>query len=176
VRQAFTEQRGVGLVLGPPKSRASRRIVSVPAAVLPAIREHLAAFVDNDPEAFVFTGPSGRPIWRGNLNKMVNWRAAAANVGQPALHFHDLRHTGNTLAARTGASTRDLMARMGHDSPQAAMIYQHATAEADQTIADALHEAVEAERKRARRARKKAPGKKPTKRRPARDEDQGDAA
>jgi len=38
------------------------------------------------------------------------------------LHFHDLRHTGNTLAARTGTSLRDLMARMGHDSPQAALL------------------------------------------------------
>jgi integrase len=174
VRQAFTEQRGVGLVLGPPKSRASRRVVSVPAVVLPAIREHLTAFVDTDPEAFVFTGPNGRPIWRGNLNKLINWKAAAANIGQPALHFHDLRHSGNTLAARTGASTRDLMARMGHDSPQAAMIYQHATAEADQAIADALHEAVEAERKRTRRAGNKASKKKPPKLRSASDEDQGD--
>ena len=59
--------------------------------------------------------------------------------------------TGNTLAARTGAGTRDLMARTGHDSPQAAMIYQHATAEADRSIAGALHAAVEAERKKARR-------------------------
>src|SRR4051794_20678661 len=47
VRQAFTEQRGVGLVLGPPKSRASRRVVSVPAVVLPELREHLAAVEDD---------------------------------------------------------------------------------------------------------------------------------
>ncbi|MET9313649.1 site-specific integrase [Kribbella sp. NPDC003505] len=47
VRQTFTEVRGVGMVLGPPKSRAGRRAVSVPAAILPALREHLAAFVDD---------------------------------------------------------------------------------------------------------------------------------
>ena len=176
VRQAFTEQRGVGLVLGPPKSRASRRIVSVPAVVLPALRDHLAAFVAEDPDAFVFAGTSGRPIWRGNFNKLVNWRAAVVKIGQPGLHFHDLRHTGNTLAARTGASTRDLMARMGHDSPQAAMIYQHATAAVDRAIADALHKAIEAERKKAKKAGKKAPGTKTRKPRPGPDQDQGDAA
>jgi integrase len=55
----------------------------------------------------------------------------------PGLHFHDLRHTGNMLAA-PGASLADLKARMGHDSARAAMIYQHATAEADQAIAEAL--------------------------------------
>ncbi|MFI7647708.1 integrase [Micromonospora sp. NPDC049460] len=65
---------------------------------------------------------------------------------------HDLRHTGNTLAARTGASTRDLMARMGHDSSQAALIYQHATTEADRAIAQALHEAMRVDRKKAKKS------------------------
>jgi integrase len=36
-----------------------------------------------------------------------------ASIGAPGLHFHDLRHTGNHLAARTGATTKDLMTRMG---------------------------------------------------------------
>ncbi len=54
------------------------------------------------------------------------------------MRVHDLRHTGNTLAARSGVSTRDLMARMGHDSVRAAIIYQHATTEADARIAATL--------------------------------------
>ncbi|MEU5950460.1 tyrosine-type recombinase/integrase [Micromonospora sp. NPDC047465] len=91
-------------------------------------------------------------MWRGNLNKLIGWKAAVGRVGQPHLHFHDLRHTGNTLAARTGASTRDLMARMGHDSSQAALIYQHATTEADRAIAQALHEAMRVDRKKAKKS------------------------
>jgi len=63
-------------------------------------------------------------------------------VGLPELHFHDLRHTGNTLAAATGASTKELMSRLGHASAQAALRYQHATRERDQAIADALSEMV----------------------------------
>jgi hypothetical protein len=47
-------------------------------------------------------------------------------------------HIGNTLAAAAGVSTRDLMARMGHDIVSAAIIYQHGTREADHVIADAL--------------------------------------
>jgi integrase len=46
-----------------------------------------------------------------------------AAIGAPGLHFHDLRHTGNTLAAAGGASLRDVMDRMGHDSVRAAMMY-----------------------------------------------------
>jgi hypothetical protein len=34
------------------------------------------------------------------------------------------------------------MARMGHASPQAALIYQHSTAERDRVIADALGEMI----------------------------------
>ena len=64
----------------------------------------------------------------------VRWRC----LGLVGVRFHDLRHTGNTMAARSGASTRDLMARMGHDSVRAAIIYQHATTEADVRIAAAL--------------------------------------
>jgi hypothetical protein len=62
--------------------------------------------------------------------------------------------SSDTLAAQTGASTRDLMARMGHDSPQAAMIYQRATAEADRAIAEALNAKVRADRKKARKVKK----------------------
>ena len=61
-----------------------------------------------------------------------------AAVGATGLYFHDLRHSGNLLAAASGASLRDLMNRMGHDSMRAALIYQHATQKADRKIAQAL--------------------------------------
>ncbi len=54
------------------------------------------------------------------------------------MHFHDLRHTGNTLTATAGANLRELMTRMGHGSTRAALIYLHSTDERQQAIADAL--------------------------------------
>ena len=69
-------------------------------------------------------------------------------AGLPAgFHFHDLRHTGNNLAAASGASTRELMHRMGHGTMRAALIYQHATGERDREIADALQFRIERELK-----------------------------
>ena len=65
-------------------------------------------------------------------------RARLAEVDRPDLHLHDLRHSGNTWAAATGASTAELMARMGHASPVAALRYQHATEKRDRAIAPAL--------------------------------------
>jgi hypothetical protein len=69
-------------------------------------------------------------------------------AGLPAgFHFHDLRHTGNNLAAASGASTRELMHRVGHGTMRAALIYQHATGERDREIADALQFRIERELK-----------------------------
>ena len=70
----------------------------------------------------------------------MKWHELVAKIGVPTLHLHDLRHTGNTLAASSGASLKDLMTRMGHDSPAAALIYQHATREADAAIAIAMND------------------------------------
>jgi integrase len=136
VRRAYVEVRGQGLVAGLPKSRAGVRTVSIPGAVVEVVREHLAEHAATG--TLVFTGTNGAALRRGNFNQLVKWRKTVADLGLDGLRFHDLRHTGNTLAARSGVSTRDLMARMGHDSMQAAIIYQHATAEADARIVAAL--------------------------------------
>ena len=136
VRRAFVEVHGKGLVAGPPKSRAGRRKVAIPPSVVDAVRLHLAEQSGVGP--LVFTGPKGAPLRRGTFNNLVRWKEAVSKLGLDGLRFHDLRHTGNVLAARSGVSTRDLMARMGHDSMQAAIIYQHASAEADARIAASL--------------------------------------
>jgi integrase len=69
----------------------------------------------------------------------VKWAAAVNKAGLPAgFHFDDLRHTGNNLAAAAGASTRELMHRMGQTSMRAALIYQHATSERDREIAEGM--------------------------------------
>jgi integrase len=79
---------------------------------------------------------------------MSAWPQAVMSVGAEGLHFHDLRHTGNTFAAAGGAGIKDLMARMGHDSERAAMIYQHQARGADKTITSAIDVHIVAERGR----------------------------
>ena len=121
-------------------------VVGVPAVIVPALREHLAVFVQPEPGALVFPGPMGGPLRRGNFNRAVGWSNVVVAVGAPGLHFHDLRHTGNTFAAATGAALKDLMARMGHDSERAAMIYQHEARGADAAITGGIDAHVQAER------------------------------
>jgi hypothetical protein len=57
----------------------------------------------------------------------------------------NLRHTGNHIAAATGASLRELMGRMGRSTTRAALIYQHCTAERDRLIASVTSQIIEAE-------------------------------
>ncbi|WP_231328668.1 tyrosine-type recombinase/integrase [Actinomadura graeca] len=146
VRRQYLELDTGALVIGPPKSRAGKRTVSFPVGIVPLICEHLNDYVGRDPSALVFAGPNGGVLRRGNFRRASRWALAVETVGLPGLHFHDLRHTGNTLAAQSGASLRDLMDRMGHDSVRAAMIYQHSTSEAGRAIADALNDKIKMER------------------------------
>jgi integrase len=144
IRQQYLEARGEGLMLGPPKSRAGVRTISIPVALVTLLRAHLAEHCGSAPDALVFSLVSGLPIRRSSFNKLMVWKKATASIGVPNLHFHDLRHTGNMLAAASKPTTKDLMARMGHDSMEAAIIYQHASREADQSIAAHLNTQLEA--------------------------------
>jgi integrase len=121
------------LIDGGPKSHAGKRTVAFPADIVPELADHLKRFADPRPNGFVFIGPKGGRLRRWNFRKY--WYQARGAVGLTELHFHDLRHTGNTMAAAQGASLKELMERMGHSSPRAALIYLHATRERDQKIA-----------------------------------------
>jgi integrase len=131
------------VVTGPPKTDAGRRTLVLPEPIIPELEAHLAAFSQPGVDGLVFTGDKGGPlrdhVWQ------TKWARARRAVGHPELHFHDLRHVANTLTAASGASTRELMHRMGHASPDAALRYQHATRDRDGAIAAALADLITAE-------------------------------
>jgi integrase len=127
--------------IGPPKSAAGRRTVAVPPHLWPAIEEHLETFVGPEPTALLFTKTNGTTLDRRNFHTM--WRRATRKAGVGAYHFHDLRHLAATMAAVSGATTRELMRRMGHASSRAALIYQHATEDRDRAVAEAMSRLVE---------------------------------
>ncbi|MBO2461264.1 site-specific integrase [Actinomadura violacea] len=99
--------------------------MSFPEGIVPLIRERPAGARREDAAALVFAGPDGRVLRRASQCALA---VETPRLAKP--HFRALRHMGNTLASQGGASLRDLMDRMGHDSVRAAMIYQHATSEA----------------------------------------------
>ncbi|MGW4521028.1 site-specific integrase [Amycolatopsis sp. NPDC004378] len=144
VQEAFVPVVGQGLLEGPPKSGASLRTVAVPKAIRAKLLAHLALWVGPEPEALLFTGErSGKAVRKSNFDQRVKWTKLMADLGLVGVHFHDLRHAGNTWAAKAGSSLADLMARMGHDDVRAAIRYQHETSEADQDIADRISRLVD---------------------------------
>ncbi len=132
-------------IVGPPKSAAGKRTVVLPAITVEALSAHLDQYTSVDDDALVFTDPSGQPLHKDALYKA--WRPARAAVGIEHATIHDLRHAGATLAAWTGASTKELMARLGHASPRAALRYQHAAESRDREIAARLNDVFAAVRK-----------------------------
>lgn len=125
------------LVKGTPKSEASKRKITLPELIMPELRRHLDTYSAPGPEGFVFVGVKGGQLRRSNFSKP--WAQALTKAGvRDDLHVHDLRHTGNTLAAEAGASLGELMNWMGHSSTRAARIYLHTREEREQQLAATL--------------------------------------
>lgn len=137
VKVSKTVRRGVGghQTIGPPKTAAGRRVVAIPAPCLAALEDHLAMRVADSPGALVVHQP-GQP---GKLltNKTLHtyFGPACVAAGLEGFRFHDLRHTGLTMAGLAGATIAELMARAGHATPDMALIYQHASLERDRELA-----------------------------------------
>jgi integrase len=123
-----------------PKSAASRRTVTLPGPLRDALDAHLVEFVPPGPEALVFATSHGTVPARSNLTTTL--RRATRAAGLEPMRFHDLRHCAQVLAAENGATLAELMARMGHSTPNAAQVYMHARAERDTALADALGKAM----------------------------------
>jgi integrase len=136
LRRAVVWTNG-GAVVTTPKSAAGTRDIAVPPHLLPLMREHLLRYgVGRDGLLFpAATDPSAhmRPsaLYR-------HWYPARSAAGRPDLRWHDLRHGGATMAAQTGATLGELMVRLGHSTPSAAMRYQHSARGRDAEIAAAL--------------------------------------
>jgi len=125
-----------GFKVGDPKSVSGSRDINVPPHLLPALREHLVDHVAPGGDALLFPAKHGGHLAPATLSR--HYYKARAAAGRPDLRFHDLRHTGAVLAAQSGATLSELMSRLGHGSPAAALRYQHTAAGADKRIAAAL--------------------------------------
>ena len=127
---------GDGRLVKDPKSEAGKRDVNIPPHLMPAVKAHLRDHVAPTRDALMFPAASGGHMAPSSLYAVYHPAREAA--GRPDLRFHDLRHTGAVLAAATGATLAELMARLGHSTVSAALRYQHAAAERDKVIAAAL--------------------------------------
>lgn len=132
-------ERQTTLVNGKPVTTKTKtgnvRRVKLPPRIAAEVEAHLAAS-KGFARAPMFLRADGEPITNHALGQA--WRRAARRVGLGQFHPHDVRHAGLTMAAQNGATTRELMARAGHSTARAALIYQHAAEERDAALAEGL--------------------------------------
>ena len=151
IRRGVVRVTGQGKLVKAPKSDAGVRDVAIPPHLLPAVREHLLAHAEKGRDGLLFPATQGGQIPPSSFygkattkqkdgTTRAGWGFYEARrvAGRPDLAFHDLRHTGAVLAAQTGATLAELMGRLGHSTPGAAMRYQHAAKDRDAQIAIAL--------------------------------------
>ncbi len=130
-------------VVGAPKSEAGVRKVAVPPHIAADLAAHIERHAEPGGGGLLFPAARGGHLNHGTIYK--RFTAARAVAGRPDLRWHDLRHTGATMAAQAGATLAELMARLGHSTLDAALEYQHAAADRDQEIARRLSSMAEEE-------------------------------
>jgi integrase len=121
-----------------PKSDAGIRDVAIPPHLIERFREHLFEHTRPGADALLFPSSANPDRWHQSKELYEHYHQARAEAGRPDLRWHDLRHTGAVLAAATGATLAELMARLGHSTAEAAMRYQHAAADRDRAVAAAM--------------------------------------
>jgi integrase len=135
VRRAVTYRQGA-FDIGEPKTRAGVRDVAIPPHIRPMLKAHLKNHVGRAADSLLFGGDDGGHL-RGDQYR-TPWELAREAIGKPTLRVHDLRHVGAVLAAQSGATTAELMHRLGHTTPQMALRYQHVAEGRDAEIAERL--------------------------------------
>ncbi len=142
VRRAVVRVHGENRVK-PPKSEAGTRDVVIPASLMPLVRRHLLEHSSPGDDGLLFATASDPTRHLAETSLLKMFRAATTEaLGRDDLRFHDLRHAAGTLATQNGASLIEVMHRLGHSTPAAALRYQHATAQRDRQIAAAIDEHV----------------------------------
>lgn len=125
------------LIVGTPKSDAGKRPVHYPSHLESAIKDHLQRYTQLGPEGLLFWGPkTGVQLAHSSL--LYRWNKAKHLARRDDMTPHTLRHTGAVLFAQSGATLKELMARLGHSTQDAALLYQHAAETRDKLIAERM--------------------------------------
>ncbi len=149
VRQALQRRAGGGLVLVPPKSRAGRRVVPMPAQLVDALKSHRAAqsaerlvagsmWVDS---GMVFATVTGKPLDPRADHRQ--WQALLRSADVPPARLHDARHTAATLLLTQGVPARVVMELLGHSQITLTLgTYSHVSPELSRDAAKRMGEAL----------------------------------
>lgn len=138
VSRAVTHTVGQGFIVGKTKSEAGVRSIALPPHIRSSVLEHLEKHVGRSPNALLFPAADG-VSHLAQSTFVKHWYPAREAAKRKDMPFHALRHYGATRYAQTGATLKEIQARIGHSTVAAAMRYQH-TAGRDAELARRMSE------------------------------------
>ena len=120
MRRTLTKSGG-RLLMGEPKTKKSRRTISLGAGAIRALRAHLARQMEDvqrlgdlyRDEGLVFASKVGTLINPTNLRKR-SFASLLKRAGLPPIRFHDLRHTCATLLFGCDVHPKRVQELLGH--------------------------------------------------------------
>lgn len=140
ITRGVQQVAGRGYIVGPPKSAAGVRTISIPPNVMPALEEHLRLRVGDSPDSLLVHAKGSPSYWLSSTGFHDRYNEAVKGVEglDSRFTFHGLRHSGLTLLGQCGATLAELMHRAGHSDVERVIIYQHSSRERDAALADKL--------------------------------------
>jgi integrase len=124
-----------------PKTGKARMVV-VPPHIRPAIQHHLHTYVAPGDDALLFTPARGGCHVNDKVFADSYFRPALAAIGTEGVTMHMLRHFAGSTTARV-ANLPETMARLGHSTAKASLLYQQQVSGRDVEIAVALSKLAE---------------------------------
>ncbi len=120
VRRTITVSEG-RMLLGEPKTKKSRRTISLTDAAVRALRGHLARQLEwieqvgdlYGDQGLVFASEVGTPLNPSNL-RTRSFAALLGRANLPRIRFHDLRHTCATLLLGRNVHPKYVQELLGH--------------------------------------------------------------
>lgn len=138
VKRTLAEIKGQ-FIVKEPKSKRSKRTVSLPPFVTDALREHRAKMLaEGNIAGPVFCAKGGGYRRKSNMIRQA-WKPMLKQAGLPAIRFHDLRHTHASLLLAAGESIKAVSQRLGHGTIDITLkTYYHLLPDADSSLSDRL--------------------------------------
>jgi integrase len=148
--EALNETRAAGVTVGPLKTDASRRTISLPAIVTDILRDHRRTQLERclqlgsgrpASDSLVFPGDDGGYDAPNAFS--CRWARAATRLGIPQIRWHSLRHTHASMLIAAGVDVVTVSRRLGHANPAITLkVYSHMFATSDAAAAAAIDKAL----------------------------------
>jgi integrase len=97
-----------------PKSEAGKRVVEIPALLVPFLQAHLGALAEaTNPLGLVFPSEDGTPLHPGNVRRR-HFAPALTALGKTGIRPHDFRRTFIAMHVEAGTHPKQIQERVGH--------------------------------------------------------------